>query len=168
VKPTFPQNATWRKRLRMGTKASGGLRITKAAPVRVGNPYQPQPLATPVALRRSFAARSQHSVGPRADQRGHNSTVSSLLCLRSPHDFQMQNDGVGKNCLRSRYGIAQVAPLFQSIQGTGHLGQGTRRIIQKSRGVYLDHQMGSRALHLSHYLRAQDNHQVTSPGRLHR
>jgi hypothetical protein len=168
AKPTFPQNATRRKRLRMGTRASGGLRITKAAPVRVSNPYQPQPLATPVALRCSFATRSQRSVGPRAGQRGHNSAVSSVLRLQSPHDFQMQHDGVGKNCLRSRYGIAQIAPLFQSIQGMGHLGQGTRRIIQKSGGVCPDHQMGSRALRLPYYLRAQDSHQVTSPGRLHR
>jgi hypothetical protein len=81
AKPTFPQNATRCKRLCMGTRASGGLRITKAAPVRVGNPYQPQPLATSVALRRSFATHSQRSVGPRAGQRGHNSAVSSLLRL---------------------------------------------------------------------------------------
>jgi hypothetical protein len=63
---------------------------------------------------------------------------------------------------------SQAAPLFRSIQGTGHLGQGTRRIIQKSGGVCPDRQMGSRALRLPYYLRAQDGHQVTSPGRLHR
>jgi ribonuclease HI len=57
--------------------------------------------------------------------------MSSLLRLQSLHDFQMQHDGVGKNCLRSRHGIAQVAPLLRSVQGAGHLGQGTRRIIQK-------------------------------------
>jgi hypothetical protein len=168
AKPTFPQNATRRKRLCMGTRASSGLCITKAAPVRVGNPYQPQPLATSVALRRSFATRSQRNTGPRAGQRGHNSAVSSLLRLRSPHDFQMQHDGVGKNCLHSRHGIVQVAPLLRSVRGAGHLGQGTRRIIQKFGGVCPDRQMGSRALWLPYHLRAQDNNQVTSPGRLHR
>jgi hypothetical protein len=95
-----------RKRLCMGTRASGSLRITQTAPIRAGNPYKPRPLATFVALCRSFAACSQHSVGPRAGQRGHNSAVSSLLRLRSPHDFQVQHDGVGKNCLHSRHGIA--------------------------------------------------------------
>jgi hypothetical protein len=152
----------------MGTRASGSLRITKAAPVRVGNPYKPQPLATSVALRRSFTTCSQHRVGPRVGQRGHNLAVSSLLRLRSPHDLQMQQDGVGENCLRSRYGIAQVAPLFQSVQGAGHLRQGTRRIIQNSGCVCLNRQMSSRALWLPYHLRAQDSHQVTSPGRLHR
>jgi hypothetical protein len=67
----------------MGTRASGTLRITQIAPDRVGNPYKPRPLATSVALRRSFATRSQRSVGPRVGQRGHNSAVSSLLRLRS-------------------------------------------------------------------------------------
>jgi hypothetical protein len=47
----------------------------------------------------------------------------------------MQHDGVGKNCLRSRHGIAQVVPLLRSVQGAGHHGQGTRQIIQKSGGV---------------------------------
>jgi hypothetical protein len=66
AKPTFPQDATLHKRLCMGTRASGSLRITQAAPVRVGNPYKPRSLATSVALRCSFATRSQRSVGPRA------------------------------------------------------------------------------------------------------
>jgi hypothetical protein len=48
AKPTFPQDATRRKRLCMGTRASGSLRITQATPVRVGNPYKPRPLATSV------------------------------------------------------------------------------------------------------------------------
>jgi hypothetical protein len=58
AKPTFPQDAMRRKRLCMGTRASGSLRITQAAPIRVGNPYKPRPLATTVALHRSFATRS--------------------------------------------------------------------------------------------------------------
>jgi hypothetical protein len=94
--------------------------------------------------------------------------VSSLLCLRSTHGIQMQHDGTGKNCLLSRYGFAQVAPLLRSVQSTGHLGQGTRRTIQKSGGVCPDRQMGSRALRLPYHLRTQDCHQVTSPGRFHR
>jgi hypothetical protein len=80
AKPTFPQNATRRKRLCMGARASGSLRITKAAPGRVSNPYQPQP-SLPLLL---YVAASPHaisSVGPRAGQRGHNSAVSSLLHL---------------------------------------------------------------------------------------
>jgi hypothetical protein len=96
----------------MGTRASGGLRFTKAAPVRAGDSYKPQPLATPVALRRSFAAHGQHRAGSRARQRGHDQAVSSLLRLRSTHDIQMQHDRTGKNRLTSRYGFAQVAPLF--------------------------------------------------------
>jgi hypothetical protein len=146
VKPTFPQDATRCKRLRMGTRASDNLRFTQTAPVRVGNPYKPRPLAASVALRCSFATRGQRSVGSRVGQRGHNSAVSSLLRLRSPHEFQMQHDGVRKNCIRSRHGIAQVAPLFRSVQGAGHHGQGTRRIIQKSGGVRPYRQMGNRTL----------------------
>jgi ribonuclease HI len=80
----------------MGTRASSGLRISKAAPVRAGNSYKPQPLATPVALHRSFATRGQRSAGPRAGQGGHNKAVSSLLHLRSTHGIQMQHDGTGK------------------------------------------------------------------------
>jgi hypothetical protein len=152
----------------MGTRTSGSLRITQAAPVRVGNPVKPRAFATSVALRCSFTTRSQRSVGPRVGQRGHNSAVSSLLRLRSPHDFQMQHDGVRKNCLRSRHGIVQVAPLFRSVQGTGHLGQGTWRTIQKSGGIRLYRQMGSQTLRIPHHLRAQDNNQVTSPRRFHR
>jgi hypothetical protein len=41
AKPTLPQDATRRKRLCMGTIASGSLRITQTAPVRIGNPYKP-------------------------------------------------------------------------------------------------------------------------------
>jgi hypothetical protein len=112
AKPTFPQNALRRKRLRMGTRASGGLRFTKAAPVRAGDSYKPKPFATPVALRRSFTARGQRSAGSRIGQRGHDQTVSSLLLLRSAHDIQKQHDRTGKIRLRSRYGFAQTAPLF--------------------------------------------------------
>jgi hypothetical protein len=112
AKPTFPQNTPRRKRLRMGTRASGGLRFTKAAPVRVGDSYKPQPLATPVALHRSFAARGQRSTGSRAGQRGHDQAMSSLLRLRSTHDIKMQHDGTGKNRLRNCYGFTQIAPLF--------------------------------------------------------
>ena len=135
--------------------------------VRVGNPYKPRPLATSVALRRSFATRSQCSVGPRTGQRGHNLAVSSLLRLRSTHDFQTQHHGVGKNCLCSCHGIAQVAPLIRSVQGVGHLGQGTRRIIQKSGGVRPYRQMGNRTLRIPHHLRAQDSNQVARPRRFH-
>jgi hypothetical protein len=152
----------------MGTRAKGSLRITQTTPIRVGNPYKPRPLATSVALRHSLATRSQRCVGPRAGQRGHNSAVSSLLRLRSPHGFQMQHDGVGKNCLRSCHGIAQAAPLLRSVQGAGHHGQGTRRIIPKSGGVRPHRQMGSRTLRIPHHLRAQDSNQVASPRRFHR
>jgi hypothetical protein len=112
AKSTLPQNAMRRKRLRMGTRASSGLRFTKAAPVRAGDSYKPQPLATPVALRRSFTARGQRSAGPGVGQRGHDQTLSSLLRLRSAHDIQMQHDGTGKNRLRSCYVFTQIAPLF--------------------------------------------------------
>jgi hypothetical protein len=112
AKPTFPQNASRRKRLRMRTKASGGLRFTKAAPIRAGDSYKPQPFATPVALHRSFTACGQRSAGSRTGQKGHDQTVSSLLRLRSAHDIQMQHDRTRKNRLRSRYGFAQTAPLF--------------------------------------------------------
>jgi hypothetical protein len=100
------------KRLRMGTRTSGSLRITQAALVRIGNSYQPRLLAASAALRCSLATCSQRSVGPRARQRGHDPVVSSLLRLRSPHDFQMQHDRVRKNFLCSQHGFAQVAPLF--------------------------------------------------------
>jgi hypothetical protein len=50
-----------------------------------------------------------------------------------------------KNLLRSRHGIAQVVPLLRDIQGAGHFGQGTGRIVPQPGGVCLDHQMGSRA-----------------------
>jgi hypothetical protein len=81
AKPPFPQNTPWRKRLRMGTRAGGGLRFIKAIPVRVGDSYKPQPLATPVALHRSFAACGQRSTGSRAGQRGHDQAMCSLLRL---------------------------------------------------------------------------------------
>jgi hypothetical protein len=112
AKPTFPKNTPRRKRLRMGTRASGSLRFTKIAPVRVGDSYKPQPLATPVALHRNFAARGQHNTGSRVGQRGHDQAMSSVLCLRSTHDIKMQHDGTGKSRLRSCYGFAQIAPLF--------------------------------------------------------
>jgi hypothetical protein len=44
----------------------------------------------------------------------------------------MQHDGVGKNCLRSRHGIAQVAPLLRSVQGAGHHGQGLGELFRNS------------------------------------
>jgi hypothetical protein len=50
----------------------------------------------------------------------------------------------------------------------GHLGQGTRRIIQKSGGICPDRQMGCRAFRIPYHIRAQDSHQVTSPSRFHR
>jgi hypothetical protein len=100
------------KRLRMGTRASGSLRFAKAAPVRVGDSYKPQPLATPVALHRSLAARGQRSTGSRVGQRGHDPIMSSLLRLRSTHDIKMQHDRTGESRLRSCYGFAQIAPLF--------------------------------------------------------
>jgi hypothetical protein len=112
AKPTFPQNAMRRKRLRMGTRAGGGLRFTKATPVRAGDSYKPQPLVTPATLHRGFAARGQRSAGSRAGHRGHNQAMSSLLRLRSTHNIQMQHDRTGKNRLRSHYGFAQAAPLF--------------------------------------------------------
>jgi hypothetical protein len=112
AKPPFPQNTPRRKGLRMGTRAGGGLRFIKVVPVRVGDSYKPQPLATPVALHRSFAACDQRSTGSRAGQRGHDQAMSSLLRLRSAHDIKMQYDGTGKNRLRSCDGFAQIAPLF--------------------------------------------------------
>jgi hypothetical protein len=112
AKPPFPQNTPRRKRLRMGTRVGGGLRFIKAVPVRVGGSYKPQPLATPVALHRSFAARGQRSTGSRAGQRGHDQAMPGLLRLQSAHDIKIQYDGTGKNRLRSCYGFAQIAPLF--------------------------------------------------------
>jgi hypothetical protein len=41
AKPTFPQDATRRKRLRVGTRASDNLHFTQTAPISVGNPYKP-------------------------------------------------------------------------------------------------------------------------------
>jgi hypothetical protein len=112
AKPTFSQNSPRRKRLRMGTRASGSLRFSEAAPVRVGDSYKPQPLATPITLHRSFAARGQRNTGSRARQRRHDQAMSSLLHLRSTHDIKMQHDRTGKSRLRSRYGFAQIVPLF--------------------------------------------------------
>jgi hypothetical protein len=112
AKPTFPQNTPRCKRLRMGTRASGSLRFTEAAPVKVGDSYKPQPLATPVALHRSFAARGQCRTGSRAGQRGLDQEMSSLLRLQSTHNIKMQHDRTRKSRLRSCYGFAQIAPLF--------------------------------------------------------
>jgi hypothetical protein len=89
AKPPFPQNTPRRKRLRMGARAGSGLRFIEAVPIRIGDSYKPRPLATPVALRRGFAACGQRSAGSRAEQRGHNQAISSLLCLRSTYDIQM-------------------------------------------------------------------------------
>jgi ribonuclease HI len=42
--------------------------------------------------------------------------VSSLLRLRSPHDFQMQHDGVGKNCLRSPMASRKLRHYFEAFK----------------------------------------------------
>jgi hypothetical protein len=73
-----------------------------------------------------------------------------------------------KKFIRSRYGIAQTAPLLRGIQSTGHFGQGSGRIVQEPGGIRLNRQMGSRTLRVPHHLRTQNNDQITSPGRLHR
>jgi hypothetical protein len=73
----------------MGTRAGSGLRFVEAVPVRIGHSYKPRPLATPVALRRGFAACGQRSPDSRAEQRGHNQEMPRLLCLRSTYDIQM-------------------------------------------------------------------------------
>jgi hypothetical protein len=112
AKSPFPQNTPRRKRLHMGTRAGGGLRLFEVVPVRIGDSYKPRPLATTVALHRSFTACGQRSTGPRAKQRGLVQAMSSLLRLRSTHDIKMQYDGTGKNRLRSCYGFTQIAPLF--------------------------------------------------------
>jgi hypothetical protein len=112
AKSPFPQNTPRRKGLRMGIRASGGLRFIKVLPDRVGDSYKPQPFATPIAIHRGFAACGQRSTGSRARQRGHDQAMSSLLRLRSTHDIKMQYDGTGKNHLHSCYGFAQIAPLF--------------------------------------------------------
>jgi hypothetical protein len=108
----FPQNTPRRKRLRMGTRAGGGLRLIEAVPIRIGDSYKPRPLASTVALHRSFAACGQRSTGSRAEKRGLVHAMFSLLRLRSTHDIKMQYDGTGKNRLCSCYGFAQIAPLF--------------------------------------------------------
>jgi hypothetical protein len=73
----------------MGTRAGSGLRFIEAVPVRIGDSYKPRPLATPIALRRGFATCGKRSTGSRAEQRGHNQAMSSLLRLRSSYDIQM-------------------------------------------------------------------------------
>jgi hypothetical protein len=80
----------------MGTRAGGGLRFIEAVPIRIGDSYKPRPLATPVALRHCFAACGQRSTGSRAEQRGHDQAMSSLLHLRSTHNIKMQYDRTGK------------------------------------------------------------------------
>jgi hypothetical protein len=86
---TLPQDTAWCERLRVGTRAGGSLRITKATSVRLGNSHQSQPLAASATIHRSLAICNKRSASPRARQRGHDPAVSSLLLLRSPHDLQM-------------------------------------------------------------------------------
>jgi hypothetical protein len=62
-----------------------------------------------------------------------------------------------KNILRSRHGIAQAVSLLRGLQGAGHLGQGTRRTIQKPGDVRPNCQMGNRTLWVPHHLRTQNS-----------
>jgi hypothetical protein len=86
---TFPQDTAWCERLRVGTRTGGSLRITQAAPVRLGHSHQSRPFAAAAALHRRLAICSQRSPSPRAKQGGHDPVVSSLLRLRGPHGLQV-------------------------------------------------------------------------------
>jgi hypothetical protein len=92
AKSTLSQDTVRRKRLRVGTRAGGSLRATQATPVRLGNSCQPQPLAASGTLHCNLAMCSQRSASAGARQRGHDPTMPSLLCLRSPHSLQVQHD----------------------------------------------------------------------------
>jgi hypothetical protein len=131
----FPQDTAWRERLRVGTRTGGSLRLTQAAPIRLGRSHQSRPLAASTALHRRLAICSQRSPSPRARQGGHDPAVSSLLCFRGPHDLQVQHDRTGKNLLRSRHGFAQAAPLLRGIQGAGPFGQRNGRTVPQPGGV---------------------------------
>jgi ribonuclease HI len=85
-------------------------------PVRIGDSYKPRPLATPVALRRGFAACGQRSTGSRAKQRGHDQAMSSLLRLRSTHDIKMQYDGTGKIAYAVVMASRKLRPYFEAFK----------------------------------------------------
>ena len=112
AKSPLPQNTLRCERLRLGTGASSGLRLTKTVPVGAGHPHKPRLLAPLIALCRGFAARGQRGTSAGADSRGRSQTVPCLLCLRSPDTVQMQHDRAGEDRLRSRYVLAQTAPLL--------------------------------------------------------
>jgi hypothetical protein len=63
---TFPQDTVRCKRLRMGTRIGGSLRITQATPVRLGNSHQSRPHAASAALHLSLTICNQCSASPRA------------------------------------------------------------------------------------------------------
>lgn len=112
AKPTFPQNNTLRKRLRMGTRASGGLRFTKAASVRTGDSFKPQPLAVPVALRRASPHAVSAALVQEQDREGTTRQcpvyyVSEVLTASKCNMTELE-----KKFLRSSHGFEQIAPLF--------------------------------------------------------
>jgi hypothetical protein len=66
AKSTLSQDIARRKRLCVGTRAGGSLRITQATPVRLSNSCQPRPLAASATLHCSLAMCSQRSASPGA------------------------------------------------------------------------------------------------------
>jgi hypothetical protein len=96
----------------MGTRASGGLRFTKAAPVRAGDSYKPQP-SLPLLL---YVVASPHAISAalvqEQDREGTTRQcpvyyVSEVLTTSKCNMTELE-----KNRLRSRYGFAQATPLF--------------------------------------------------------
>jgi hypothetical protein len=81
MKSTLSQDTARRKRLRVGTRAGGSLRVTQATPVKLGNSCQPRSLAASATLHCSLAMCSQRSASPGARQRGHDLAMPSLLRL---------------------------------------------------------------------------------------
>jgi hypothetical protein len=96
----------------MGTRASGGLRFTKAAPVRVGDSYKPQPLATLLL----YIAASPHAVSAalvqEQDREGTIRQYPVYYVSEVLTTSKCNMTETGKNRLRNCYGFAQIAPLF--------------------------------------------------------
>jgi hypothetical protein len=89
AKSPLPQNSPWRKRFRLGTREGGVLRLIETVPVGIGGSYKPRLFATPVALCCGFATCGQRGTTSRADSRGHDQAMSSLLRLRSARTIKM-------------------------------------------------------------------------------